>query len=80
MSQPVYRQNLLSRKPFVAQFTHPRLILDGMAFELGTDEGQPGTVLLPDGSWAYRWKDAPDAELTFMKKLESISTPTPEKS
>ena len=63
VSQPVYRPNLLNREPFMAQFTHPRLILDGMAFEPGTAEGQPGTVLLPDGSWAYRWKDAPDAEL-----------------
>ena len=50
-----------------------------MAFEPDPDEGQPGTVLLPDGSWAYRWKDAPDAELIIMKKPEAIYTPPPAK-
>ncbi|WP_092808296.1 hypothetical protein [Rhodococcus globerulus] len=54
-------------------------ILVGMAFEPDPDEGQPGTVLLPDGSWAYRWKDAPDTELIIMKKPEAIYTPPPAK-
>ncbi|MFF2060054.1 hypothetical protein [Rhodococcus qingshengii] len=46
-----------------------------MAFEPAPDTGQPGTVKLPDGRWAYRWKDAPDAELIYMKKPEGPAEP-----
>jgi hypothetical protein len=50
-----------------------------MAFEPDPDVGQPGTVLLADGSWAYRWKDAPDVPLIIMKKPEAIYVPPPAK-
>ncbi len=42
-----------------------------MAFEPDPDAGQPGTVKLDDGRWAYRWKDAPDAELIIMKQPDN---------
>ena len=50
-----------------------------MAFEPDPDEGQPGTVLLPGRTLAYRWNGTPDAELIIMKKPESIYTPPPAK-
>lgn len=46
-----------------------------MAFEPDPDTGQPGTVKLADGRWAYRWKDAPDAELTIIKQPETPAEP-----
>ncbi|MFD6517284.1 hypothetical protein [Rhodococcus sp. NPDC060176] len=42
-----------------------------MAFEPDPDTGQPGTIKLADGRWAYRWKDSPDAELIIMKHPET---------
>lgn len=44
-----------------------------MSWKPAPDEGQPGTVLLPSGEWAYRYKGSD--ELIHMKKPPQIDDP-----
>ncbi|MCJ0906208.1 hypothetical protein [Rhodococcus sp. ARC_M6] len=50
-----------------------------MAFTPDPDTGQPGTIQLADGSWAYRWKDSPDTDLIPLKQPEAIYVMPPPK-
>ncbi|MDV6271625.1 hypothetical protein [Rhodococcus globerulus] len=44
-----------------------------MSWKPAPDEGQAGTVLLPNGEWAYRYKGS--TELIHMKKPPTADDP-----